>query len=105
MTQEIAEQERYGVFSIRKYVKENRQKAYWLRIGTAFPNADGSINVSLGALPLPDPKTGILRMHMRKLKPHSGNVDIDTSDGKEVIQPECYYVEIDPIWGLPAEAL
>jgi len=57
-------QEQYGIFSIHKY----KAKAYWLRLGTAFPNSDGSFNLSLGAMPLPDPHTGIVRLHMRKLK-------------------------------------
>jgi hypothetical protein len=30
---------------------ERTQKTYWLRIGSAFPNKDGSLNVYLDAYP------------------------------------------------------
>lgn len=47
-------------------VIERGQRSHWLRIGTAFVNRDGSLNVKLDALPVngtlqirePDPKDG-----------------------------------------------
>ncbi len=33
-------------------VVKNGEKEYWNRIGTAFPNKDGSLTVRLNALPL-----------------------------------------------------
>jgi hypothetical protein len=39
------------------------EKAFWVRIGVAFPNRDGSINVILDALPL-----GTSRLQIREPK-------------------------------------
>jgi hypothetical protein len=39
---------RYDVYSIT----ERDEKSYWAKVGVAFPNRDGSINVSLEALPV-----------------------------------------------------
>ena len=33
-------------------IVERRDKKYWTRVGAAFPNQDGSINVSLDAVPM-----------------------------------------------------
>lgn len=32
--------------------REGQEKAYWMRIGAGWENRDGSINVSLDALPV-----------------------------------------------------
>jgi len=40
----------YSVYTIVELDK--RDKGVWIRIGSAFPNSDGSINVLLSALPL-----------------------------------------------------
>lgn len=83
----------YGVFIINEYVRDGETKAQRLRIGAAFQNSDGSFNLLLRALPLPDPKTGAARLHMRLPKPEAQ----DDDDG--------FYLEIDPLMGAPLEAL
>lgn len=40
----------YAVYTIVE--REKRNGDVWIRIGSAFPNSDGSINVLLLALPL-----------------------------------------------------
>ena len=48
-------------------IKENgKDKGYWVKIGRAFVNKDGSLNVYLDALPL----TG--QLHIRDPKPKEG---------------------------------
>jgi hypothetical protein len=46
--------ERWDVFSIREVQGKTaaEDKSYWTRIGAAFRNRDGSINVVLSALPV-----------------------------------------------------
>ena len=46
--------ERWDVFSIREVQGKTAadDKSYWTRIGAAFRNRDGSINVVLSALPV-----------------------------------------------------
>ncbi|NMB76727.1 MAG: hypothetical protein GYA21_16545 [Myxococcales bacterium] len=52
------ENNRLSVFSIIE--REGKEKPLWLRIGTCFPNRDGSFNVLLDALP----RNG--KLHIRK---------------------------------------
>ena len=40
------------VFAIYEPKNDGRDRARWVRVGVAFPNRDGSINVLLDALPL-----------------------------------------------------
>lgn len=43
----------YEVFSVKNYGGEGaEEKAFWTKIGAAWENRDGSINVELTALPL-----------------------------------------------------
>lgn len=63
----------YEVFSIQEFVHDKQIKNRWNNIGSAFPNQDGSFNLSLHLLPLPDPKTGNLKLHMRLPKPKENN--------------------------------
>ena len=42
--------------------KEGQQKSFWVRVGTAFVNRDGSINAYLDALPVNG------RLHIREAK-------------------------------------
>ena len=93
MTQENEKKRPYGVFLITEYTRDGETKAQWLRIGAAFQNRDGSFNLLLRALPLPDPKTGLTRLHMRPPKTDAP----DEEDG--------FYLEIDPLNGAPLEAL
>ena len=47
----MSEVNRLDVWSIQE--SENREgKSWWTRVGTAFRNRDGSINVILDALPI-----------------------------------------------------
>jgi len=47
----LAKGTRLDVFSIREARKEGG-KAFWIRVGSAWVNQDGSINVTLDALPV-----------------------------------------------------
>lgn len=44
-------QKRFDVFTVREPTKEG-QKSFWVRIGTAFQNKDGSLSVLLDAVPI-----------------------------------------------------
>ena len=46
---------RYNVTAPRKYMKQGEEKTQWMRIGTAFTNERGGIDITLDALPLPEP--------------------------------------------------
>ncbi|SBW08106.1 conserved hypothetical protein [uncultured delta proteobacterium] len=87
----------YEVFSITEYSKDGETRAAWLRMGAAFQNKDGSFNLLLRAFPLPDPKTGMARLHMRLPQPKTGAETGDSSDS--------FYLEIDPLMGAPLEEL
>ncbi len=54
-----------GVYSIREYKKNDETKTKWLRVGAGFVNSDGSYNIRLNALPLMNPATGTVDLHMR----------------------------------------
>lgn len=83
----------YAVYSITGYHREEEVKHAWLRVGAAFINKDGSFNPLLRALPLSDPRIGLVRLHMRLPKADAEN-DNDS-----------FSLEIDPIMGAPLEAL
>jgi hypothetical protein len=40
------------VYAIYESKTDGRDRARWVRVGVAFPNRDGSMNVLLDALPL-----------------------------------------------------
>ncbi len=64
------------VFHIRNYTHNNEPKSHWTRIGTAFQNEkDGSYNVLLDLLPLPEPQSGKIKLHMRLPRPKDGTPD------------------------------
>lgn len=42
--------------------KEGQQKSFWVRVGTAFVNRDGSLNVYLDAMPTNG------KLHIREAK-------------------------------------
>ena len=44
--------------------KDELDKAFWLRVGAAFENRDGSLNIFLDALPV----NGKLHVRERKIK-------------------------------------
>ena len=67
MTSEITSH--FSVFTTRNYVENKQIKTHWHRLGTAFKNADGSINLLLWSLPLTDPKTGLARLQLRQTQP------------------------------------
>lgn len=45
-------------------IVENKGKSIWIRVGVAFENKDGSLNVKLNCLPL----NGTLHIRDRKAK-------------------------------------
>ncbi len=90
--------ERYAVYSISQCVKNTVKKNLWLRLGSAMPNSDGSFSLCLGALPLPDRRTGFINLYMRKLMPqNSPQANDDHIEGS-------INVELDPVFGIPLEA-
>ncbi len=97
MNQQETKRPYYEVFSITEYIRDGEIKSAWLRVGAAFKNKDDSFNLLLRALPLPDPKTGIARLHVRMPQPKTGAETEDDGDS--------FYLEIDPMMGAPLEAL
>lgn len=69
--------ERYDVLSVREYRSGQEIKTQWSRMGSAWPNRDGSFNLQLFGVPVPDKDTGLIKLHMRKYEPReeapSGN--------------------------------
>ena len=52
-------------------IKNQGEDHYWVKIGRAFVNKDGSLNVYLDALPL----TG--QLHIRDPKPKEGSAQVE----------------------------
>lgn len=95
-----------GVFSVRNYTKDGRPRQHWLRIGMAFPNKDGSFNISLWASPLPDRTNNVLRLYVRPIKhKDDGNQTSQNTQEVDVVAENGFYLDIDPLWGAPLEAL
>lgn len=69
----------FSVFTTREYVENKQIKTHWHRLGTAFKNADGSINLLLWSLPLTDPKTGLARLQLRQTQPKETSEKQDTA--------------------------
>lgn len=86
----------YGVYTIRRYSKNGQNRNHWLRIGSGFQNKDGSFNIRLRALPIPDQRSGTASLHMRLPKEK-----LVASRDEE----EGFYAEIDPVYGIPLEDL
>ncbi len=86
----------YEVFGISQYGREGKRKSFWLRIGAAFKNRDGSINLLLRALPMPDANSGAALLQLRPPRPDSEAIREDEA---------AFYLEIDPIMGAPIEEL
>jgi hypothetical protein len=42
----------WEVFAVRDYEKDGEKKSFWMKIGQAFDNKDGSLGVSLDCLPV-----------------------------------------------------
>lgn len=95
--QQETKRQYYEVFSITEYTKDGEARSAWLRVGAAFVNRDGSFNLILRALPLPDPKMAMARLHMRLPQPKTGAETEDDGDS--------FYLEIDPMMGAPLELL
>lgn len=71
MSEQTNEQrkERYDVLSVREYRSGQEIKTQWARMGSAWPNRDGSFNLQLFGVPVPDKDTGLIKLHMRKYEP------------------------------------
>lgn len=95
--QQETKRQYYEVFSITEYTKDGETRSAWLRVGAAFVNRDGSLNLLLRALPLPDPKMGMARLYMRLHQPRTGSETEEDGDS--------FYLEIDPMMGAPLELL
>jgi hypothetical protein len=48
----MAKKDMYEAFAITPGVGKNSEKSYWNKVGVAFFNNDGSINVKLFATPI-----------------------------------------------------
>jgi len=68
MPEDSVKKERFAVFTIRRY--DNNNKSFWVRIGSAFKNKDGSLNVLLDAYPA----NGELHIRKAKQKDEHGEV-------------------------------
>ena len=77
MSNEESNPRRFDVFTIREYEYQKQIKSQWSKLGVAFENSDGSWNLRLHALPLPDPKTGLAHLHMRPPRPKEELEDND----------------------------
>ena len=77
MSNEESNPRRFDVFTIREYEYQKKIKSQWSKLGVAFENSDGSWNLRLHALPLPDPKTGLAHLHMRPPRPKEELEDND----------------------------
>lgn len=51
---------RLDVYNIREYEKDGKKDGFWLKVGVAFENKDGSFNLILQALPVDG------KLHMRE---------------------------------------
>ena len=85
----------YEIFSIREYIREGETKSSWLRIGAGFKNRDESFGLVFQAMPLPDPKSGLLRLYMRPFRPEAERDTAHDEDG--------FFLEIDPLRDIPLE--
>lgn len=95
-----------GVFSVRNYTKDGKPKQHWLRVGMAFPNKDGSFNISLWACPLPDRTNNVLRLYARAIKQREDSQRPAQKEPEtDVVAENGFYLDIDPLWGAPLEAL
>lgn len=101
MSDKSEKRQPYGVYTIRRYSKDGQKKNYWLRIGVGFKNKDGSFNIRLRALPIPDQKDGMASLHMRLPKPKNTKPETEDVEYEE----EGFYIEIDPLNGIPLEDL
>ena len=77
MSNEESNPRRFDVFTIREYEYQKQIKSQGSKLGVAFENSDGSWNLRLHALPLPDPKTGLAHLHMRPPRPKEELEDND----------------------------
>jgi hypothetical protein len=64
---------RFDVFTITDRERDGKTASYWLKVGVAFRNKDGSLNVYLDALPVNG------RLQLRE--PNGREAD-DAADGK-----------------------
>lgn len=89
----------YDLFTTHEYIQDKQVKTSWIRIGSAFPNRDGSYNLRLRALPLTDVKTGTANIHMRL------HEDKPTGENSVEGATTSTYLPIDPVSGAPIEDL
>ena len=65
------------VFAIYDSKNDARERSRWVRVGVAFENKDGSLNVLLDALPL----SGRLQIRSRPTESTAGGVEAKTTAG------------------------
>lgn len=67
---------KWAVYTIRE--RQGLEKPYWMRVGIAFMNRDGSFNLHLDATPLDG------KLHMREWQEEAATA---ASDGMAVAEP------------------
>ncbi len=71
---------RLAVYAIPEK-RDGVEKTYWPKIGIAFPNRDGSINILLEALPL-----GTNRLQVREMREDSRPAGARRGNGFETVE-------------------
>jgi hypothetical protein len=73
--------ERLDAWYIREVEREGRKESYWNRVGSAWFNRDGSINLHLDVVPLNG------RIHLRKPKPRPESLQEESHPGPAMDLP------------------
>ncbi len=73
----MPEKERYDVYHVQD---TGSDKSAWTKIGVAFANQDGSLNVLVNFLPVKVFKDGVLTLNVRKAKTKNGQAKSDDDD-------------------------
>lgn len=73
-------------------ITESNGRAFWTRIGVAFVNQDGSLNVKLNCLPING------EMQIREYVPRDDNPNASLAKRRDVPREEPRYVDDDD-WG------
>ena len=86
----------YEVFGISQYGQGRKTQIILAANWRGIQNRDGSINLLLRALPMPDANSGAALLQLRPPRPDSEAIREDEA---------AFYLEIDPIMGAPIEEL
>jgi hypothetical protein len=80
------------VYAPQEYRTGNTIKTRWIRLGAGFLSKERTgYNIILNALPLPDPRDGRVKLHMRPPFPKEEEAEADKEGRKE---ENCGYEEL-----------